>query len=126
MQELTFDAGICVMTKITDLIGGKWKPIILYLIQHDVNRFGSLKKKMPGISKKVLTNQLRDLEKDALIHREVLVATAPQIIVYSLTARGVLLRQLIDNMVAWGLHYFKVDYPEELLEKFHSHKIPGV
>lgn len=115
MLEHNYDAGICVMTKIAKLIGGKWKPIILYLIQHDVNRFGVLKKSMPRISKKVLTNQLRELEQDNLIYRDVQVASAPQVIVYSLTLKGVSLRQLIDKMVDWGADYFKDDYSDQLL-----------
>ena len=112
MLEQTYDAGICIMTKITRLIDGKWKPIILYLIQHDINRFGVLKKSMPRISKKVLTNQLRELERDSLIHRDVQVASAPQVVVYSLTPKGVSLRRLIDEMIDWGLDYFNDDYPD--------------
>ena len=52
MHEHTYDASLCVMTKITNLIGGKWKPIILYLIQHEVSRFGVLKKVCPESAKK--------------------------------------------------------------------------
>ena len=120
MLEQNYDAGICVMTKITRLFGGKWKPIILYLIQHDVNRFGVLKKSMPRISKKVLTNQLRELEQDNLIHRDVQVALAPQIVIYSLTSKGVSLRRLIDEMIDWGMEYFKDDYSDAVLAKFNS------
>ena len=120
MLEQNYDAGICVMTKITKLIGGKWKPIILYLIQHDVNRFGVLKKSMPTISKKVLTNQLRELEQDNLIYRDVQVASAPQIVIYSLTSKGVSVRRLIDEMIDWGMEHFKDDYSDEILEKFNS------
>ena len=120
MLEHTYDAGICVMTKINNLIGGKWKPIILYLIQHDINRFGVLKKSMPRISKKVLTNQLRELEQDNLIHRDVQVASAPQIVVYSLTLKGVSLRHLLDKMVDWGMDYFKDDYSDVQLAKFET------
>ncbi len=112
MLEHNYDAGICVMTKINKLIGGKWKPLILYLIQHEVNRFGVLKKSMPRISKKVLTNQLRELEQDNLIHRDVQVASAPQIVIYSLTSKGVSLRRLIDEMIDWGMEYFKDDYSD--------------
>ena len=120
MLEHDYDAGICVMTKITKLIGGKWKPIILFLIQHDVNRFGVLKKRMPRISKKVLTKQLRELEQDNLILRDVLVASAPQFVIYSLTSKGVSLRHLIEKMVDWGMGYFKSDYSDTLLTKFES------
>ena len=118
MLEHTYDAGICVMTKINNLISGKWKPIILYLIQHDINRFGVLKKSMPRISKKVLTNQLRELEQDNLIHRDVKVASAPQIVVYTLTLKGVSLRRLIDEMIDWGMEYFKDEYSDLALAKF--------
>ena len=118
MLEHTYDAGICVMTKINNLISGKWKPIILYLIQHDVNRFGVLKKSMPRISKKVLTKQLRELEQDNLIHRDVKVASAPQIVVYTLTLKGVSLRRLIDEMIDWGMEYFKDEYSDLALAKF--------
>jgi DNA-binding HxlR family transcriptional regulator len=118
MHYQTYDANICVMTKIVDLIGGKWKPIILYLIQHDNNRFGLLKKSMPQISRKVLTKQLRELEQDKLIVRNIQVATWPQVVVYGLTPKGHLLRKLIDDMIAWGLVFFKDEYTEELKEVF--------
>jgi len=102
-EEMTYDASICIMTKITDLISGKWKPIILHLIKNDINRFGSLQRSMPKISKKVLTNQLRELEEDDLITREVVEEKHPQIVVYHLTDKGRSLRVLIDEMIIWGL-----------------------
>jgi DNA-binding HxlR family transcriptional regulator len=118
MHNQTYDAGICVMTKIVQLISGKWKPIILYLIQHDINRFGVLKKCMPKISKKVLTNQLRELEKDELIVRHVHEVLAPQVVTYTLTAKGISTRKLIDEMIQWGMVYFKEDYRREAIEEF--------
>jgi DNA-binding HxlR family transcriptional regulator len=99
----TYDASICIMTKITGLISGKWKPIILHLIKNDINRFGSLQRSMPRISKKVLTNQLRELEEDELIIREVVEEKHPQIVIYHLTDKGRSLRLLIDDMFKWGL-----------------------
>ena len=120
MHEHTYDASLCVMTKITNLIGGKWKPIILYLIQHEVSRFGVLKKSMPRISKKVLTSQLRELEQDNLIHRDVQVTSAPQIVIYSLTSKGASLRRLIDEMIDWGMEYFKDDDSDAVLAKYKS------
>lgn len=116
MHDRTYDAGICIMTKISHLIGGKWKPIILFLIQNNVNRFGVLKKCMPKISKKVLTHLLRELEKDELISRSVVEKTAPQVVIYHLTEKGISTRQLIDNMIQWGLIYFRNDYPEGVLD----------
>lgn len=99
----TYDAGICIMTKILSLMSGRWKPIILYLIKNDMNRFSLLQKSMPLISKKVLTNQLRELEADQLITREVVEPKHPQVVVYHLTEKGRSLRQLIDEMINWGL-----------------------
>ena len=99
----TYDASICIMTKIISLMSGKWKPIILYLIKNDINRFGSLQKSMPLISKKVLMYQLRELEADGLVFREVVEARHPQVVVYHLTKKGRALRQLIDEMIRWGL-----------------------
>ena len=98
----TYDASICIMTKILSLISGRWKPIILYLIKHEVNRFSLLQKRMPLISKKMLTHQLRELEGDELITREIIEPKHPQIVVYYLTEKGRSLRQLIDEMVNWG------------------------
>lgn len=99
----TYDADICIMTKVIGLMSGRWKPIILHLIKNDINRFGTLQKSMPRISKKVLTNQLRELEGDNLITREVIEIKHPQIVVYHLTEHGRSLRTLIDEMIRWGI-----------------------
>jgi DNA-binding HxlR family transcriptional regulator len=117
-----YDASKCLMTKILHLMSGKWKPIILYLVKHDINRFGMMVKKMPGISKKVLTEQLRELETDGLISREVIEARAPQVIVYHLTEKGFSLRKLIDDMLKWGLVYLKEDYDLSHYKEFQENK----
>jgi DNA-binding HxlR family transcriptional regulator len=113
MPMNTYDASLCMMTRIFEMIGGKWKPIILYLIQHDINRFGSLQRSMPRISKKVLTEQLRELEQDQLIARHVVVAHPPQIIEYSLTTTGISMRHLIDEMVRWGITHLNSPHKPE-------------
>jgi DNA-binding HxlR family transcriptional regulator len=113
----TYDATICIMTKISRMMGGKWKPIILYLIQHEINRFGLLQRRMPKISKKILTEQLRELEHDQLITRYVHTATAPQVIVYSLTEKGTSLRKLIDAMIQWGLANLPDVYSEDFIKR---------
>ncbi len=113
MATTTYDASLCMMTRIFEMIGGKWKPIILYLIQHDINRFGSLKRSMPRISKKVLTEQLRELEQDQLLVRHIVVADPPQIIEYRLTPTGVSLRQLLDDMVRWGIDHLNSPHKPE-------------
>jgi DNA-binding HxlR family transcriptional regulator len=111
----TYDAGVCIMTRIIDLMSGRWKPIILYLIKNNVNRFGSLQRHMPKISKKVLTNQLRELERDNLISRQVIEAKHPQIVIYHLTEKGLSLRILIDEMIQWGL--LNLEIPDAALSR---------
>jgi DNA-binding HxlR family transcriptional regulator len=103
LEFRTYDASICIMTRILDLMSGRWKPVILFLIKNDINRFGLLQKSMPRISKKVLTNQLRELEADHLISRVVVEARHPQVVVYHLTERGISLRELIDGIINWGI-----------------------
>jgi DNA-binding HxlR family transcriptional regulator len=111
-EPLTFDASVCIMTRILGLMSGRWKPIILYLIKNDVNRFGILQKAMPAISKKVLANQLRELQADELISREVLEEKHPQVVVYHLTEKGKSLRSLIDEMINWGLLNLSVPHSD--------------
>ena len=65
---------------------------------------------MPSISKKVLAEQLRELEADNLITREVVEAKHPQIVFYHLTEKGKSLRKLIDEMINWGLLNLKADH----------------
>ena len=91
----------CPVTYCLNIIGGKWKPILLFLISHDVNRFGQLKRKISGISKQVLTKQLRELEEDQIIHREVF-EELPLRVEYTLTARGKTLLPIIQAMRDWG------------------------
>lgn len=122
MEHRTYDASVCVMTKIFDMIGGKWKPIILYLIKNDINRFGLMLKSMPKISKKVLTEQLRELENDKIILREVVSQDYPMVIEYHLTDSGIAVRVLIDQMIEWGMNHFKSEYPKEMIDEFNGKK----
>lgn len=92
----------CPVTETMNFIGGKWKPIILYLIDHDVNRFGELSKLIAGISKKILTEQLRELEKNEIIKRKIFPGKLLKI-EYSLTAKGETLMPVIGEMCRWGL-----------------------
>ena len=82
-------------------IGGKWKPIILFLIDKGVNRFGMMRKEIEGISKQMLTIQLRELEDDKLINRKIFSEIPPRV-EYSITERGKSLFTVINNMRIWG------------------------
>ncbi len=92
----------CPVAATMTQIGGKWKPIIMYLISHDVNRFGIMLRMIDGISKKMLTKQLRELEADGLINRKVFAEVPPRV-EYSITARGKSIRPIIIAMRKWGL-----------------------
>lgn len=89
-------------------IGGKWKPIILYLISQEINRFGLLRRGVYGISKQMLTKQLRELESDGLITR-VIYPEIPPRVEYFISEKGHSILPIIDAMQAWGEKYMKFD-----------------
>lgn len=83
------------------LIGGKWKPLILFYLSQQTQRFNELRRLMPQITQQMLTHQLRELEQDGLIHRHIYTQIPPKV-EYSLTTAGESLRPLLDHMLAWG------------------------
>jgi DNA-binding HxlR family transcriptional regulator len=91
----------CPVTTTLSVIGGKWKPIILYTIYRETKRFSEIKKLIPTISQKMLTQQLRELEADDIILRRVFPVVPPRV-EYSLTDYGRTLMPILDAMVAWG------------------------
>ena len=94
--------GGCPVSATLKFIGGKWKPLILYFISVDVNRFGQLQRIMPGCSKRMMTTQLRELEDDGIIHRKVFAEVPPKVI-YTLTEKGESLRPLFSELSKWGI-----------------------
>lgn len=89
-------------------IGGKWKPIVLYLISKGINRFGLMHRGVAGISKQMLTKQLRELEKDGLVTRKVYAEIPPRV-EYFITEKGFSVFPIIDSMYAWGEEHMKFD-----------------
>ncbi|MEO1449243.1 MAG: helix-turn-helix domain-containing protein [Bacteroidota bacterium] len=83
------------------LIGGKWKPIIIFFLTKETNRFGLLQRGITGISKQMLTKQLRELERDGILLREIFPEIPPRV-VYSLTDFGQSLLPVIESMRDWG------------------------
>ena len=91
----------CPLTAALAAIGGKWKLIILYWLAESPKHFAALRREMPSISQKVLTQQLRELVNDGLVHREPKGAV-PAPVVYSLTNYGHSVLPLVESVRVWG------------------------
>lgn len=94
----------CPVTATVNLIGGKWKLIILWCISNDINHFGKLQRAIPSISKKMLTSELRALERDGLISRTVYPVVPPKV-EYRITELGQTLSPILNSMAQWGEAY---------------------
>ncbi len=106
----------CAVEAAMRVIGGKWKPLILYfLMEEGTLRFGELKRRVPGVTQQMLTLQLRELEADGIVHREVYRQVPPKV-EYTLTPIGQRLKPVLDLMLDWGADYMAERYPDvELL-----------
>lgn len=104
MKVDIFDLENCPVTATMGLIGGKWKILILHLINNDINRFGKMSMMLKDVSRQMLTTQLRDLERDGLIDR-VIYPEIPPRVEYFLTEKGRALLPVFDALKDWGLHY---------------------
>ena len=91
----------CPVTATLRVIGGKWKPIILFMLSGGTKRFNELKRYMPDVTQKMLTQQLRELEADEIIVRKVYAEVPPRV-EYSLSEKGITLKPLLTQMSKWG------------------------
>jgi len=91
----------CPVMRTLSVIGGKWKPAILWAMGQGPVRFGQLMRQTPGITQKMLTQQLRELEDDGIIWRKVYAEVPPRV-EYGFTDHGTSLRPLLATMAQWG------------------------
>lgn len=91
----------CPVKVTMDIIGGKWKPIILYYLKEDRQRFGELQRLIPHVTKKMLTQQLREVQQDEIIIRQ-LYDQVPAKVEYSLSEYGKSLKSVLEQMAIWG------------------------
>jgi DNA-binding HxlR family transcriptional regulator len=98
MRSKTYN---CPVEAAVDVFGGKWKALILWWLQQRTWRFAELRGQIPGITEKMLTQQLRELEADGIVHRKV-YATVPPKVEYSLTEYGQSLKRALRAICDWG------------------------
>ncbi|HVW41250.1 MAG TPA: helix-turn-helix domain-containing protein [Amycolatopsis sp.] len=91
----------CPVELTIEVIGGKWKPVILAHLKEGVHRYGELRRRMPGISEKMLTQQLRELEADGLVSRRARDGRTPHV-EYRLTPDGLALGPALHALYQWG------------------------
>ncbi|HEV8590749.1 MAG TPA: helix-turn-helix domain-containing protein [Pyrinomonadaceae bacterium] len=96
----------CPLTAALAAIGGKWKLIIVYWLAESPKHFAAIKREMSGISQKVLTQQLRELESDGIVQRQP-TGPIPAPVEYSLTEYGRLVVPLVEEVRVWGLEHIE-------------------
>lgn len=96
----------CGLGPALDVIGGKWKALLLWRIHSQPRRFGELKRLVPDISEKVLIQQLREMEADGIVHREVFHQVPPKV-EYSVTGFGASLDNALIPLADWGNKHAK-------------------
>lgn len=96
----------CGIEATLQVIGGRWKVLILHELLEGVRRFGELHRSLPGVTQKMLTQQLRDLEQQGIVRRKVYPEIPPKV-EYSLTECGKSLRPILDALHKWGSQHTK-------------------
>lgn len=107
---------ICPVAAVQNVLAGKWKIIILWHLIQKTIRFGELQKLIPEISQGILTRQLRELEEDGLVHREVYKEVPPRV-EYSLTDLGHSLIPVVNVMGEWGQNYINRKLKSDMTQK---------
>jgi DNA-binding HxlR family transcriptional regulator len=98
----------CPVEAALEVIGGKWKPLILWALGDTVMRFGELQKGLPGVNAKMLPKQLRELEEDGVITRTIYPEVPPRV-EYAITDFGKTLIPILQALCNWGAQYLDID-----------------
>ncbi len=96
----------CPLELSMDIVGGKWKSIIVFYLRRGAKRSGELQRMMPSITNKIYTQSLRELERDNIINRVVFPVVPPHV-EYSLTPKGERLIPILREMVKWGYMFIE-------------------
>ncbi len=105
---------ICGIDAALDVVSGKWKGLILWeLNAHAVRRFAQLRRGLPGVSEKMLTQHLREMEADGLVHRKVYAEVPPKV-EYSLTEHGHTLNRALAPLGDWGTERMRREHSERV------------
>ena len=111
MRHTNYNRMGCPVEACTEVIGGKWKGKILFILFTGTKRFGELRKLLPDTTQRMLTTQLRELEEDGVIERKVYAEVPPKV-EYSISPQGESLKPIIDALWSWGRNFLD-NLPED-------------
>jgi DNA-binding HxlR family transcriptional regulator len=94
----------CPAQATLEVLGGKWKGLILFHLRNEPKRFNQLKSSIPGVTQRMLAKQLRELEADEIVNRKIYQEIPPKV-EYSLTTFGLTLRPILEALHGWGANY---------------------
>lgn len=103
-----YNPGNCPVVYSLNIIGNRWKLLVIHYVKLGHNRYSMLQKVIPDISRQTLTNQLRELEADGILERTIFPQIPPKV-EYHLTDVGLSLQPIITEMSKWGLQYVQPD-----------------
>lgn len=112
MKDQCLKYNVCPMALVQELVSGKWKILILWYLSSKTLRFSEIKKRLPQVTQKMLTSQLRSLEKDRLVSRKV-YPVVPSRVEYSLTELGEKIIPILELMHAFGSQYLSAELDAE-------------
>lgn len=113
MRKPVISVAACSYSQVLEIVANKWTSLVIYAMEEGTIRYGEIMRRIEGISQKMLTQTLKQLERDGLVHRNVIPAVPP-IVEYSLTPLGESLLPCMRMLKEWArVHYAKVEQSRE-------------